>query len=423
MWRLLRKGGAFAQVRLLHKGGRKRAANVVEPVPMPEEPALVAPHREKLVRLNSFVELVRDAEASCGSNLGLLSDEEAAAGAGRELGSPATDEVDLARERLRELQRLNSAGSLSAVCRDMLKSSDSDQVKSTAALLEDYFCELDLALLLRRRALELDETDPALGLEHAATAASAYHVAELLRRTGDCCAAEVLYRRALSVHEGTAACANTGSVTVAYINNLATLLMEQGQPAQLEEAERLLRRALRISGEEERGRGGAQAGAATSVSNLAVLLKKQGRFAEAEPLYRRALRMDEASFGCEHAKTAGSVNNLAVLLTKQAATTQGSFVEAEALCRRALATAERALGPDHTSTATSMHNLADVLQLGGKLQEAEPLLARALEVRADALGLGHRSTASTLGTLVKLLAARGAEQEVRELRQRFPCAC
>jgi len=48
-----------------------------------------------------------------------------------------------------------------------------------------------------------------------------------------------------------------------------------------------------------------------SVDNLASLLKVQGKLAEAEPLYRRALEV-------EHQDTLISVNNLASLLKNMA---------------------------------------------------------------------------------------------------------
>jgi Tetratricopeptide repeat len=44
------------------------------------------------------------------------------------------------------------------------------------------------------------------------------------------------------------------------------------------------------------------------------LLRATNRLPEAEPIYRRALAIDEKSFGPEHPNVAGVLNNLAQLL-------------------------------------------------------------------------------------------------------------
>ena len=55
---------------------------------------------------------------------------------------------------------------------------------------------------------------------------------------------------------------------------------------------------------------------AIRLNNLAGLLSATNRLAEAEPLYRRALAIDEKSFGPEHPNVARGLNNLAVLLQR-----------------------------------------------------------------------------------------------------------
>ena len=55
----------------------------------------------------------------------------------------------------------------------------------------------------------------------------------------------------------------------------------------------------------------------SSVNNLAILLRAQGKYAEAEPLFRRALQGREAELGPTYPHTLSSVNNLANLLSDQ----------------------------------------------------------------------------------------------------------
>ena len=86
-----------------------------------------------------------------------------------------------------------------------------------------------------------------------------------------------------------------------------------------------------------------------------MLYRAQGRLAEAEPLWQRALAIRERALGPDHPDTAQSLNNLAVLYRDQ-----GRLAEAEPLWQRALAIWERALGPEHPHTRTVRDNLADI---------------------------------------------------------------
>ena len=76
--------------------------------------------------------------------------------------------------------------------------------------------------------------------------------------------------------------------------------------------------------------------------------------------------------GPDHPGTANSLHNLAALYYSQ-----GRYAEAEPLCRRALAIREQALGPDHPDTAQSLNNLAALYYSQGRYAEAEPLCRRA----------------------------------------------
>ena len=84
-----------------------------------------------------------------------------------------------------------------------------------------------------------------------------------------------------------------------------------------------------------------------------MLLQTTNRLAEAEPLYRRALAIDETSYGPDHPDVAIDLNNLALLLQAT-----NRLAEAEPLMRRALAIFETSLGPDHPNTVTVRNNLA-----------------------------------------------------------------
>ncbi len=65
---------------------------------------------------------------------------------------------------------------------------------------------------------------------------------------------------------------------------------------------------------------------------------------------------------------------------------QGKHAEAEPFYKRALAIREKALGPDHPGVATDLNNLAGLFEAQGKYAEAEPLYKRALAIDQKALG-------------------------------------
>ena len=68
------------------------------------------------------------------------------------------------------------------------------------------------------------------------------------------------------------------------------------------------------------------------MNNLARLYGSQGRYAEAEPLYKRSLEIREKKLGKDHPDVATALNNLAELYKSQ-----GRYEEAEPLYQRALA--------------------------------------------------------------------------------------
>ncbi len=131
---------------------------------------------------------------------------------------------------------------------------------------------------------------------------------------------------------------------------------------------------------------------------LGLLSKTKARYAEAEPLYRRALAIDEASYGPDHPGVATDLNNLATLL--RATNRPG---EAEPLYRRALAICEKSLGPDHPNVASDLNNLASLLRATNRPGETEPLYRRALTIDASSYGPDHPNVAIRLNNLAMLL--------------------
>jgi tetratricopeptide (TPR) repeat protein len=116
-------------------------------------------------------------------------------------------------------------------------------------------------------------------------------------------------------------------------------------------------------------------GAARLLNQAASYLHNRAQYAQAQPLYTRALAIREKALGPDHPAVATSLNNLALLYHAQ-----GQYAQAQPLYTRALAIREKALGPDHPAVAASLNNLALLYNSQGEYAEAEPLYKRALAI-------------------------------------------
>lgn len=76
------------------------------------------------------------------------------------------------------------------------------------------------------------------------------------------------------------------------------------------------------------------------------MYNRQGKYKEAEELYKKALDIRVRVLGGNHPATASSYNNLGVLYDEQ-----GKYKEAEELYKKALTIRARTLGEDHPETA------------------------------------------------------------------------
>jgi tetratricopeptide (TPR) repeat protein len=182
------------------------------------------------------------------------------------------------------------------------------------------------------------------------------------------------------------------------------------QLAEWSRAEPLMKRALVI---DEQSFGPEHSEVALSLNNLANLLKARNRFEEAEPLMRRALMIWERSLGLEHPRVATALNNLSLLLKDT-----NRLAEAELLMRRALAIDEQSVGLEHPNVAVRLHNLSLLLKATNRLTEAEPLIQRALVIFERSFGANHPNVSTALNTLGNLLYETNRLPEAEPLMRR-----
>ncbi len=152
-------------------------------------------------------------------------------------------------------------------------------------------------------------------------------------------------------------------------SNLAALYVATERYAQ---AEPLYRRALALT---DRAIDDLIPLRITLTNNLAEMYRNQGRFKEAEPLFQEALAYWQSK--PDSTALAMVLNNLAALYTAQR-----RYDEAEKDILQALHTYEKLVGPKHPKTATCLSNLADLYPIAGsQCGSSLPLLRRALAIR------------------------------------------
>ncbi len=148
---------------------------------------------------------------------------------------------------------------------------------------------------------------------------------------------------------------------------------------------------------------------AATMNQQGEALVTQGRYAEAQPLFEKALEIRRRLLTDDHPTTAESYNNLAFNLNKQ-----GRSAAAQPLYEKALEIWRRLLTDDHPETATSYNNVAANLKAQGKYASAQPLYEKALEIRRRLLTDDHLDTAHSHNNVAANLNAQGKYLEARD---------
>jgi tetratricopeptide (TPR) repeat protein len=151
-------------------------------------------------------------------------------------------------------------------------------------------------------------------------------------------------------------------------------------------------------------------GAAERLSLKVMRSYEEGRFGEATEAARQLLDLQREELGEDHRDYATALSNLALLLQRQ-----GDLAGAEPLLRQVVATRKRALGESHPDYATSLNNLGELLSLRDDLEAAESLLRQALAIREDVLGESHPDYANSLNSLALLRNRRGDREGAEAL--------
>jgi serine/threonine protein kinase/tetratricopeptide (TPR) repeat protein len=152
---------------------------------------------------------------------------------------------------------------------------------------------------------------------------------------------------------------------------------------------------------------------AGTLHNLGFLYVQQGRYAEAEEFYGRAIEVQSAATGEDSDEALESKSGLAVALREQ-----DRMEEAEAIFLDVLERQRRTIGDEHINTTVTMSNLANLYQTIGRFEESEALNRAILDTRTKQWGENDPRTLSTLGNLANVVASDGRMAEAGELMQR-----
>jgi eukaryotic-like serine/threonine-protein kinase len=138
------------------------------------------------------------------------------------------------------------------------------------------------------------------------------------------------------------------------------------------------------------------------MSNLAVVYKWQGKYAQAEALNSQTLEINRRVLSPEHPTTLIAMNNLAELYGLQ-----GGYPQAEALFTKTLEASRRVLGPEHPYTLAFLADFTSMYQRQGKYALAETRAAQALSGRRHALGSEHPDTMASAADLALAYVSQG----------------
>jgi hypothetical protein len=161
---------------------------------------------------------------------------------------------------------------------------------------------------------------------------------------------------------------------------------------------------------------------ATSMSDVASVMRLKGDLDGAEKLLLECLELNRKALGEEHTNFFLTIHDLAVI-----AFARGDAAGAEAQFRSILPRAYKALGKGHPTIAAIQNSLARSLRQQGKYEDAAAPLQEALQIVGAAHGPEHPLVgiySANLGSVYLALQRPGlAEPLLRkavDIRSRFP---
>jgi len=136
---------------------------------------------------------------------------------------------------------------------------------------------------------------------------------------------------------------------------------------------------------------------AAALHDLGVLYDNQGRYGDAERVFRDKVALWDSGAVDDERELARTLNSLGIVLWNQ-----GRYDEAEIDLTRSIDIRERVYGGDSREVAKALSNLGNLLYAQREYSRAEGLLTRALAIERGNLGPDHPDIAASLNNLGSL---------------------
>jgi len=149
---------------------------------------------------------------------------------------------------------------------------------------------------------------------------------------------------------------------------------------------------------------------------LAELYQQQGKYNQAEEIYRQCLNSCDKIYGTDHPNTLSVTGNLASLYENQ-----GKYELAEPLYIQSLSVLRNCLGPYHNNTISTMNNLGMLYQSQEKYQLAEELYNECLQIMCKSLGEENSRTLICMNNLGTVYIKQNKFELAEKLYEKCLC--
>ncbi|MBP7863334.1 tetratricopeptide repeat protein [bacterium] len=146
------------------------------------------------------------------------------------------------------------------------------------------------------------------------------------------------------------------------------------------------------------------------LTNLAGMYKMQSKFALAEPVYKRAMLIQQRDFGPDDLKVAVATDNYCDILMRRE-----KYKDAEEYYRKNLALRQKKLPADDSDIGKNMVNLAEALEEQKSYGEAVALYRKGIPILQEKLGPNDLYVARALNNFGTLYKKQGQMEQAEPL--------
>lgn len=143
------------------------------------------------------------------------------------------------------------------------------------------------------------------------------------------------------------------------------------------------------------------------------LYRKEGKYAEATKAFQRVRKIRLAAYSKTHADYGKALLDLALV-----ARDEGRYLRAQELCNQATSIITAALGEDNIDSAKCMITAASIFRYQGKYAEAEEQAQKAMSINEKLLTANNATYAHDMEELAQILADGGKDQEAKTLLEK-----